>query len=200
MGDLALLFKKVELVLTKEANVSIWMDFLRVKHPETHRHSVRVAILGEELAASMPKDKNNLVRGCFLHDIGKSFIPVEILDKQEPLTTEEWDLLKLHPILGADLAGGFPGIDTGVTDVIRYHHERWNGKGYPYNLQGENIPFLARISAVIDAFDSMISYRTYRERSTIEWAKNELRLCSGTQFDSFVVTQFLNLTDRQLTL
>lgn len=203
MGNLAVLVKKVELALTEEATVSIWMDYLKDKHPETHRHSVRLAILGEELAIAMKlsnKEKNNLVRGCFLHDIGKAFVPVEILDQEEPLTAEQWELLKLHPILGADLAGGFPGIDTGVTDIIRYHHERWNGEGYPYQLKGESIPFLARVCAVIDAYDAMLSYRTYRERSTIDRAKQELLLCAGTQFDSSVVHQFLSLSDQQLTL
>lgn len=203
MGDLTVLVKKVELVLAEEATVSIWMDFLKEKHPETHRHSVRLAILGEEMAVAMrlsAKEKNNLVRGCFLHDIGKSFIPVEILDQKEPLSSEQWELLKLHPVLGADLAGGFPGIDSGVTDVIRYHHERWNGEGYPCGLHGEEIPLLARICAVVDAFDAMLSFRTYRERSTIERAKQELRLGAGTQFDSAVVDHFLSLSDRQLTL
>jgi putative nucleotidyltransferase with HDIG domain len=203
LGELAALVKKVQIALTEEAHVSVWMNFLRDKHPETHRHSVRVAMMAEELAGTMKlkeKEKNVLVRGCFLHDIGKSLTPVEILDQQEPLSEEQWNILKLHPLIGAELAKDFPGIDSGVTDVIRYHHERWNGKGYPYGLKGEEIPLLARVCAVLDAYDAMLSFRPYRERTSAQEAKEELRAHSGTQFDSNVVDQFLLLTDQQLTL
>ncbi|MFC3750144.1 HD-GYP domain-containing protein [Paenibacillus sp. GCM10012306] len=203
MGELAALVKKVQIALTEEAHVSIWMNSLRDKHPETHRHSIRVAMMAEELAGSMQlieKEKNILIRGCFLHDIGKSLIPVEILDQQEPLTEEQWNVLKLHPLLGAELAKDFPGIDSSVTDVIRYHHERWDGKGYPYGLKGEDIPFLARVCSVIDAYDAMQSFRPYRERTSIQQAKDELRAHAGTQFDSQIVDQFLLLTDLQLTV
>ncbi|MFE4713785.1 MULTISPECIES: HD-GYP domain-containing protein [Paenibacillus] len=203
MGELAALVKKVHIALTEEAHVSVWMNFLRDKHPETHRHSIRVAMMAEELAGSMKlieKEKNILVRGCFLHDIGKSLIPVEILDQQEPLTEEQWNILKLHPLLGAELAKDFPGIDSEVNDVIRYHHERWDGTGYPYGLKGEDIPFLARVCSVIDAYDAMQSFRPYRERTSIQQAKDELRAHAGTQFDSQIVDQFLLLTDLQLSV
>ncbi|WP_286155087.1 HD domain-containing phosphohydrolase [Bacillus sp. FJAT-27264] len=203
MGELAALVKKVHIALTEEAHVSVWMNFLRDKHPETHRHSIRVAMMAEELAGSMKlieKEKNILIRGCFLHDIGKSLIPVEILDQKEPLTEEQWNILKMHPLLGAELAKDFPGIDSGVTNVIRYHHERWDGKGYPYGLKGEDIPFLARVCSVIDSYDAMQSFRPYRERTSIQQAKDELRAHAGTQFDSQIVDQFLLLTDLQLTV
>ncbi|GGF93910.1 hypothetical protein GCM10010912_43580 [Paenibacillus albidus] len=201
MGEIAELVKKVQMALTEEAHVSVWMNFLRNKHAETHRHSVRVAMLGEVMATSMElaeKERTHLVRGCFLHDIGKSFVPVHILDQQEPLSEDQWNILKMHPVIGAELAKDFPGIDAVVTDIIRYHHERWNGTGYPYGLQGENIPLLARVCSVIDAFDAMLSSRPYRRQTTLEQAKQELSACSGTQFDPGVVEQFLRLTDLQL--
>lgn len=203
MGELAALVKKVQMALTEEAHVSVWMNDLRNKHPETHRHSIRVAMMAEELAGSMKlsdQEKNSLVRGCFLHDIGKSLTPVDILNQKEPLSEEQWNILKLHPIIGAELAKDFPGINSGVTDVIKYHHERWDGTGYPYGLKGSDIPFLARICSVIDAYDAMLSFRPYRERTSIQHAKDELKTHAGTQFDSEIVQQFLKLTDQQLTV
>ncbi|ASA26603.1 hypothetical protein B9T62_34945 [Paenibacillus donghaensis] len=179
------------------------MNFLKEKHPETHRHSVRVAMLGEELAVAMKlssKDKNHLVRGCFLHDIGKSFIPVHILEQQEPLLEDQMNILQLHPLIGADLAKDFPGIDQVVADIIRYHHERWDGSGYPCGLSGTRIPLLARICAVVDAYDEIQFMNGCRKRSTIELARKELRAGAGVQFDKTVVDHFLELSDLQLSL
>ena len=127
-----------------------------------------------------------------LHDIGKVGIPDAILQKPARLTPDEWDVMRRHSIIGADVVTRVPALRS-IVPIIRGHHERWDGAGYPDRLAAEEIPVGARIVAVVDAFFAMISDRPYRQGQSYDWARAELRRCAGTQFDPSIVTAFLAL-------
>ncbi|WP_373229200.1 HD-GYP domain-containing protein [Cohnella sp.] len=172
-----------------------WMGFLRNKDLDTYRHCLRVANMSKKVAAVFqlaPHVSDNLITGCFLHDLGKIMIPSDVLLQKGSLDYKQWFLVRMHPQLGAELLEHMPNIDREIIDVVRYHHERWDGNGYPEGLSREQIPFLARICAIIDAFDCMISNQPYRGAMSAEEAKNELIRNSGTQFDSRLVPPILD--------
>jgi uncharacterized domain HDIG len=155
----------------------------------TSEHSGRVAELAEELALALGCSRER-ARDVFLagklHDIGKIAIPDSILRKCSPLTEEEWEIIRRHPSIGANVVSHVSSLAR-LAPVIRGHHERYDGGGYPQGLRGVEIPLEARIISVVDAFDAMISDRTYRPRMSVESARARLRECSGTQFDPEVV-------------
>ncbi|MBD2848348.1 HD-GYP domain-containing protein [Paenibacillus sp. IB182496] len=172
------------------------MDVLLHKSSETYHHCVRVALLSERMGQALHMSRRSidrLMRGCFVHDLGKVMLPREILTKKAPLNAKEWTIMKLHPLLGADLLELGKGMEPEVVEMVRHHHERWDGTGYPSGLKGEEIPFYSRLCAVVDAFDSMISDRPYRRALTVQEAKEELHRGSGTQFDRRMVRLFLDV-------
>ncbi|XID90615.1 HD-GYP domain-containing protein [Paenibacillaceae bacterium WGS1546] len=178
------------------SDISGKMELLRNKHEETYRHCVRVALLGEKLAAALrlgPASSTKLVRGCFIHDLGKLLIPNEILDSPVQLTEEQWAWVKRHPEFGAEMLRDNAELDADIVRLVLHHHERWDGRGYPYGLRGEEIPLFARICAVADAFDSMMSPRPYRRWKSVEEAMGELRNNAGSQFDPAIVELFIPL-------
>lgn len=142
------------------------------------------------LSASQRDELELLAR---LHDIGKIAINDSILMKAEPLNPEEWEAMKRHTEIGYRIAKSIPDLEH-VAEGILYHHERWDGKGYPKGLSGESIPFNARIIAVADAFDAMTRGRPYKAAINTKAAGEELKRCSGTQFDPIVVEAFLKTT------
>ncbi|HEX2092223.1 MAG TPA: HD domain-containing phosphohydrolase [Longimicrobiaceae bacterium] len=125
-----------------------------------------------------------------LHDVGKIGIPDSILGKPGRLTDEEYGIMKRHPVIGASILARSPFLCPALRGVL-HHHERWDGTGYPHGLRGEEISLEGRILAVADAFDAIITTRPYREKRSIPAAVEELRRCSGTQFDPAVVDAFL---------
>ncbi len=127
--------------------------------------------------------------GAILHDLGKLNVPENILFKVGPLLEEEWDEIRRHPITGAEMVRGIPFLSE-VAPLIRGHHERWDGKGYPDRLSGTSIPAGARILAVVDAFDEMTSERFYAPRLSMEDAYQEILSQAGTQFDPGIVEAF----------
>lgn len=127
---------------------------------------------------------------CLLHDIGKIGIPLEILNKPGKLSEQEWRILRSHVEKGFQIASSSWELEE-IADMILHHHERWDGKGYPDGLSGENIPLLSRVIAVVDAYDAMTNDRSYRKALSVEEAGNELKRCSGTQFDPYIVDEFL---------
>lgn len=180
-----------------------WMRDLQSKSRETYDHCVRVALMAERVGAGLKlptEARKRLMHGCFLHDLGKLLLPRRLLDQAGPLSEAQWRMMKLHPELGAEILEMDKGIDPASIDIVKHHHERWDGGGYPYGLKGRQIPYLARICTVIDAFDSMVTARSYRTRLTYEDAKQELIRHSGTQFDEQIVRQFLALMDREAYL
>ena len=159
---------------------------------ETEAHNLRVAymsaLLGEKLGFSK-KQLQSLMKGAFLHDIGKIGISDKVLLKNGKLDEEEWREMKLHPLLGRNLVIDMPWFDDAI-DVILYHHEKFDGSGYPEGLKGENIPMNARIFAVIDVFDALVSKRPYKESMEIEEALEIIRLGKGKHFQPEIVDLF----------
>lgn len=179
--------------LGPDSDVYGGMELLKKTHAPTYSHCVRVALLADQMADQLElvaSDKQNLVRGCFIHDLGKLMVPNRLLDSDQPLTDEEWGLMKRHPEFGANLLAGSLELAPDIIQLVLFHHERWDGKGYPSGLRGEQIPLLARICAVADAFDSMTTERPYRARKTEAGALAELERHAGTQFDGDIVERF----------
>ena len=166
---------------------------LELKDPYTRGHSERVASYAVSLAKEVKSFSNeNLMAfnyACLLHDIGKVNIPDQILMKPSKLTNEEYEVIKTHPVVGAEAVKNIEGLKGNIS-VIRSHHERWDGKGYPDNLKGENIPLLARIVAIADAYDAMTSSRSYRSALPSEEAYKRIIEGQGTQFDPNLVEVF----------
>jgi HD-GYP domain-containing protein (c-di-GMP phosphodiesterase class II) len=136
--------------------------------------------------------------GFFLHDLGKVGVPERVLRKPGALTVEEWGVMRAHPMIGAQILEPFRFLAEGV-DVVRHHHERFDGGGYPYGLAGTRIPLAARIFSVADCFDAMTSDRPYRAALPVEMALNEIRAGAGTQFDPEVTEAFLELAEEDDT-
>jgi putative nucleotidyltransferase with HDIG domain len=158
----------------------------------TARHSQEVVATACEIGATLGVSQAALAElevAALLHDIGKVGVPDEILNKPGPLTPEERAVMTLHPIWGAELLTRVPGLEA-VATIVRYHHERWDGMGYPHGLSGERIPLASRIIAVCDAHNAMTSDRPYRNAIGRERALSELREGAGGQFDPTVVEQF----------
>ena len=168
---------------------------LDAKDRYTRGHSDRVAHLSAEIAAALgfsPEQVEQVRIAGIVHDVGKIGVPEAVLCKPGRLTDEEFDKIKLHPEIGFRILEGIPGLQSILPGVL-HHHERFDGKGYPHGLAGENIPLLARIIGVADTFDAMSSNRAYRSKMPREVVLAEIRKCSGTQFDPRVADAFLGL-------
>lgn len=177
---------------TYDQTLAALMSALDARDRETEGHSLRVsrlvAKLGEILGYSHQQLKV-LERGSLLHDIGKIGISDTILHKPGPLNEEEWKIMRLHPDIGARIVAGIPFLQDTIP-LIRHHQERWNGTGYPDGLQGEEIPILARMFSIVDAFDALTSNRPYREKISAQEAVEYLREQSGILFDPNMIAVF----------
>ena len=166
---------------------------LELKDPYTRGHSERVASYAQELAKSSgnfsEEELKDFNYACLLHDIGKINVPDQILMKPGSLSNEEYEIIKTHTVVGAEAVSKVVGFKNTI-EVIRSHHERWDGKGYPDQLKGEEIPYLARVSAIADAFDAMTSTRSYRAALSVEDAYKRIIEGSGSQFDPQLVEKF----------
>ncbi|MFC1914549.1 HD-GYP domain-containing protein, partial [Chloroflexota bacterium] len=154
------------------------------KDPYTSGHSQRVAeyaMLGAAMISLPYEELQDIEFGGLLHDIGKIAIEASILSKPGDLTSEEWSVMHRHTIIGASIINGIPFLEK-ARECVLYHHERYDGSGYPEGLKGEAIPIGARLVAVADAFDTMTSERSYHGAVDADRALSELRRCSGTQF------------------
>ena len=165
------------------------------KDERTSQHSLRVsqysALIAEALGMP-PEECEDVRRTALMHDIGKIGIPDRILNKPGRLTDEEYAIMKSHVTLGADILKDFTLIDH-VVEGARYHHERYDGRGYPSGLKGEEIPLFGRIIGVADAFDAMTANRVYRKQMDFDYVLNEMRKGRGTQFDPHITDVFLQL-------
>lgn len=167
------------------------------KHSETEEHTQRIKELSGKLGKkiNLSQDKlNELELLSLLHDIGKIGIPEHILMKPGKLTDEEWEIMKSHTEIGYRIAKATPELSH-VANEILCHHEKVDGTGYPQGLKGEEIPVLSRIISIVDSFDVMTHKRVYKDASSINYAIEELKRCSGTQFDPLMVDKFIKLLE-----
>ena len=162
---------------------------------DTEHHVRRTQRMGAELGKRIELtdiQQSRLSLLCLLHDIGKIGIPLEILNKPGKLSEEEWNILRSHTEKGYEIAKSNNELKE-IAEEIRHHHERWDGKGYPDGLSCESIPLLSRVIAVVDAFDAMTNNRSYRMAKSVADAMEELKRCAGSQFDPFIVSEFLQM-------
>lgn len=184
---------------TYSATIRTLAYVVEAKDMHTRRHLDRTHVYGLELAGTIDTDlvaDPEVGFGFLLHDIGKVGIPESILGKPGPLTDEEWQVMRTHPVLGAQIVEPMRFLG-GAIEIIRCHHERFDGKGYPSRLKGSDIPLAARIFAVVDSFDAMTSDRPYRQALSMDRAMDELNRGKDTQFDPEVVEMFVDLVERR---
>jgi putative nucleotidyltransferase with HDIG domain len=164
---------------------------------ETADHTRRICSLSYRLGRVMGLSPAELVvvrYGSLLHDVGKLDVPCGILHKPSDLTPTERDVMRQHSISGHTIAS-VRGLPDEVCRAILHHHERWDGGGYPHGLRGEDIPLAARVISVVDAFDTIVSKRCYREARAVEIARSEIVRCAGTQFDPRAAEAFVGLLE-----
>jgi putative nucleotidyltransferase with HDIG domain len=164
------------------------------KDPYTKDHSTSVSRYSEALARAinLPEDEvQRISLGALLHDVGKIGIPEQVLTKPSPLTDEEWEIMKQHPVIGVEKVLEPNELLRDLIPMVKYHHEHMDGSGYPDKLKGEEIPLSARIVSVADAFHALISDRPYRKGLGIEKACEILKLGAGTNWDSDLVRHFI---------
>lgn len=186
-----------ELELTYDQTLGALSSALDARDRETEGHSLRVSRLSTELGKRMgfsAEQAKIMERGSILHDIGKIGISDSILLKPGPLTPDEWETMRLHPDIGARIIEGIPFLKDALP-VIRYHQERWDGTGYPIGLKGQDIPLMARIFAVVDAFDALTSERPYRKPIPVMEAIQYLREKADILFDPEIVNEFAKMAE-----
>ena len=187
----------MELKHAYDATIEGWSRALDLRDRETEGHTQRVAEITLKLANAVRVDKGSILhirRGALLHDIGKMGVPDQILFKEGPLDANEWEIMRKHPVFAYEMLSPIKYLAPAL-DIPYCHHEKWDGTGYPRGLSGEQIPLAARIFAVADVWDALLSDRSYRKK----WSKEEsyayILENSGTHFDPQIVEAFTTLPD-----
>ena len=183
-----------------EGIVSALEAALIARDPDEAGHIERATAyataLAERIDPSLLDDPATLA-GFRLHDVGKIALPEATLNRRGPLTARDWRMLHKHPLLGAQMVAATRALE-GAEPVVRCHHERWDGHGYPAKMPGEQIPLAARVFAVADALDAITSDRTHRRGQPLAAARSAIRAGAGTQFDPQVVEALDALSDEEL--
>lgn len=173
-----------------------WVKALEMRHYDTLGHSVRVVDLTMKLASALgvveQEERIHIRRGALLHDIGKMAIPDEILGKQGPLTEEQKEIMQKHTEYSVQMLSGIDFLELAM-DIPKYHHEKWDGTGYPYGIKGEQIPLSARIFSVVDVYDALSSDRPYRKAWSKKRSLEYIQEQSGKHFDPRIVEVFLEM-------
>lgn len=184
--------RKMEANALENSTVSALMGVLYVRSTREEQHSLRVSELcvqlAKELKLGKTREKDLALAGLF-HDLGKVAIDSTILNKAGPLNDREWKEMKTHPLKGSEVLNLVPGMDQ-IAEAVLSHHERYDGSGYPRGLKGTEIPLMARVIAVADSYDAMISERPYKQSKSEQEALAELQKESGTSYDPLVVEAF----------
>ncbi|MBQ9658744.1 MAG: HD domain-containing protein [Clostridia bacterium] len=195
MREISKMNKKLESSYVE--TIELIRQAVEAKDPYTRGHSDRVSeysvLIAKKLGLS-EQDIDTIRIGGLFHDIGKIGVPDVILRKTERLTNEEYDEIKKHPSTGASILAQ-ASIFQDIVPIVKHHHERFDGNGYPEKLGGENIPYFARIAAVADTFDAMTSRRTYRDALSLDIVKEEIKKCKGSQFDPQIADVFLDILE-----
>ncbi len=187
--------KLFEITSHRSEFIKTILNTLHEKNPREEEHSQRVSFICTEIGKRLNMKKNELnllIAISSLHDIGKIAIDEAILNKPGKLTESEWEIVKRHPEIGYRIISTAPEYSEIAHDILS-HHEKYDGTGYPRGIKGEDIPIRARIVAIADAYDAMISKRTYREPFSKKQAIEEIKRCSGSQFDPHLVDIFLDV-------
>ncbi|WP_018466994.1 GAF domain-containing protein [Calidithermus timidus] len=183
-----------EITRTREAALRALGLGLELRDLETKGHTDRVVALSQALGERLGfADLEGLRLGAYLHDLGKMAVPDEVLQKAGQLSTGEWRIMKTHPQIGYEMLQALSFLPEVALNVVRYHHERWDGSGYPLGLRGEEIPLEARIFAVVDVYDALSHARPYKEAWDPEAVRSELEAQAGKTLDPEVVRAFLDL-------
>jgi HD-GYP domain-containing protein (c-di-GMP phosphodiesterase class II) len=172
-----------------DAGVAVLARAVDIRDDYTGQHSAEVGKLARRVGERLGMEEGEaelLEFAARLHDVGKLGVPDAILQKPGPLEEDEWAIMRRHPEWGADMVSSVPGLES-LADLVRSHHERWDGGGYPAGLAGERIPLASRVISACDAFSAMVSRRPYREPFSVDAALAELATSAGTQFDPQVV-------------
>jgi ribonuclease P protein subunit RPR2 len=201
-ADLREVFKQersraLELRESYKATVRALSNAVEARDAYTGKHAERVTAYGMALAEARGIDTDGrpeIEFGFLLHDVGKVGVPDAILFKPEPLSREEFAMIAQHPVIGSEILRDVDFLGEGK-QVVRHHHERWDGGGYPDRLAGDDIPLAARVFAVADALDALTSDRPYRAASGFETARDEIRAGAGSQFDPEVVAAYETIGD-----
>ena len=176
-------------------SIQLLRHTVEAKDSYTKGHSDRVSLysvlIGKKLGLS-DEDLKKLEIGGLFHDIGKIGIPDSILQKNGRLSKYEYSIIKKHPEIGANILST-ASIFQDIIPIVKYHHERYDGKGYPERLSGKKIPYLARITAVADTFDAMTSKRSYRDALPLDCVISEIQRCKGSQFDPKIAEAFIEI-------
>jgi HD-GYP domain-containing protein (c-di-GMP phosphodiesterase class II) len=182
-----------ELTSAYDRTIEGWSNALDLRDKETEGHTIRVTQMTLELARYAGFSESDLIhikRGALLHDIGKMGIPDHILLKPGKLTDEEWEMMRKHPQFAYDLLSPITYLQPAL-DIPYYHHEKWDGSGYPKGLKGEQIPLAARLFSIIDVWDALTSDRPYRPARSKDETLRYIQSMSGSHFDPYVVKIFM---------
>ncbi|PKO18905.1 hypothetical protein CVU37_05910 [candidate division BRC1 bacterium HGW-BRC1-1] len=188
-----------ELSVAYDSTLEGWALAIDMRDHETHGHSIRVADMTVRLARAVgvsDSDQVHIRRGALLHDIGKLGVPDSVLLKPGPLTDDEWIIMRKHPVLAHEMLSSIRFLRTAL-DIPHFHHEKWDGTGYPEGLAGTSIPLAARIFAVVDVWDALGSDRPYRKAWEREKIITHIQALAGTHFDPHVVDTFLSMEQAQ---